>query len=265
MKKLTNSKKIYIGTILIVGIMIMLDGCKDSSNESNPPLGENCPNELVHFWKFEESSSPFIDTEGSNTLMGDSIQKTNGRIGEGISFKNQEMINTLFDSTFNWAIDTSFAIEFWMKDSTISTTNEVIIGRDDAANTSGRNVHWWIGVQNNGHASFNLRDNNRNGSGISGNTLIADGNWHHIAVVRDHNTDENYLYIDGQLDGQFSFNFTGSFSAVNTPINVGYLNLSPFYYYTGDLDELAVYNSALSANDVQRHYQNGLNGRNYCQ
>ena len=67
----------------------------------------------------------------------------------------------------------------------------------------------------------------------------------------------NYLYVDSsKVDSAFQSYLTG-FNG-NTPINFGYLNVSPFYYYDGSLDEVAFYSVALSKSDIQTHYNKGI-------
>ena len=51
----------------------------------------------------------------------------------------------------------------------------------------------------------------------------------------------------------------------NTPVTLGYFNVSPYYYYQGSLDEFAFYNTALNLSDIQNHYNNGLKGIGYCE
>jgi len=100
-------------------------------------------------------------------------------VGEGINIQNQNILNSSSDSTFNWAANASFSIEFWMGDSAASNVNEVIVGRNDPGIAPRSRLHWWVEVTaNTGFATFTLLDNKRNGNCVTGKTFVADGNWH---------------------------------------------------------------------------------------
>lgn len=115
-------------------------------------------------------------------------------------------------------------------------------------------VDW--GDMNNGQRfTFNLLWANSvrieiGGSGISGSTPVNDGQWHHIAVTYSGSptTGNTKLYIDGTLEA------TGTLSGVNTssltPVTIG-RRVSQNNYFDGDIDEVRVWNAALSATDIQ--------------
>ena len=77
------------------------------------------------------------------------------------------------------------------------------------------------------------------------NTAIRDTNWHHIAVTRN-NSDDAIIYIDGFQDA------TGSIGTVTaytkTVIGAGHTSYSNF---KGTIDEVAIYNRALSGEEIR--------------
>jgi len=145
--------------------------------------------------------------------------------------------------------------------------NEVIIGRDDSGSVDGSNLHWWVGLnRNTGFVEFTLFDNFRLGATVVDSTSAADGEWHHIAAVRNDSQNRNLLYVDGALAGVTEFDYLHNFTASNTPIQIGLLNdyhANNSYHYDGAIDELAFYNIALAPAAIQRHYENGLQGIGY--
>ena len=94
----------------------------------------------------------------------------------------------------------------------------------------------------------------------SSTTTVTDGNWHHVGVVvrNDGGTYKAQMYIDG--------------SAETTEINVGTTtatdrnfligarrntsNGDQGYLFTGNIDEVAIWNSALTATEVKVIYDN---------
>ena len=70
-----------------------------------------------------------------------------------------------------------------------------------------------------------------------------DDTWHHIAWV-----DENggaRLYIDGLLDGG-DFNYTRGTMALDTTSIGGILRAAPSHFFTGQIDDVQIYNRALA-------------------
>lgn len=117
-----------------------------------------------------------------------------------------------------------FTIEFWMKalpgDNTAGGCNpnewyfgHVIIDRD--VFDDGDYGDYGIVLCNRRIVAGVQRGNLGHG-GVVGNTIVDDGNWHHIAVTRQASTGGIWLYVDGILDGSdLSSPSTGNISYRN--------------------------------------------------
>jgi hypothetical protein len=82
-----------------------------------------------------------------------------------------------------------------------------------------------------------------------------DGSWHQIVLTYDGSVGSNNLklYIDKTLRAQT--NKTGNVRGYSSALGLmDILNLGSGYQTTGRLDEVAIYNSALSADRVSAHY-----------
>lgn len=81
---------------------------------------------------------------------------------------------------------------------------------------------------------------------------ISDGRWHHTAFVVDNASGR--LFLDGRLVAELAW--TGSPSATSTGENLhfGYYPSSPRPYLTGAIDEVALWNKALSPAEIQGIY-----------
>lgn len=91
-----------------------------------------------------------------------------------------------------------------------------------------------------------------------GTTDLSDGDWHHVAVVRDTGADEFVAYVDGAVElttassgSDIAFTASalhriGSDHQAGTPI-----------VFNGAIDELAVYDRALTPTEIAEHYQAG--------
>jgi hypothetical protein len=173
--------------------------------------------------------------------------------------------------------NTSFSIELWMrKDTTNSIQNEVVVGRDIGGSNQTQWRHWWLGVSSEDQKSRFImiaKDNDENFTEevwLKGTSNINDGQWHHLAVVKqdqnkgDGSTDVR-LYVDGTLEASEPANFTMGFSDQTIGMEIGYLtvNQTPGYYFQGSIDELAIYKTTLEEDTIKKHYENGMKGLGY--
>lgn len=160
-------------------------------------------------------------------------------------------------------VDADFTIEFWMKanpgDNSANTCDgsqwyygNIIIDRDifgdgdygDYGIALG-NRRIMVGVQVGSNAT----------AGVCGNTIVDDGNWHHIAVTRQSSSGGVWLYVDGVLDAYMNTSIhTGNIS-YRDGRTTSYPNSDPYLvlgaekhdypgslYYKGWLDELRISN-----------------------
>ena len=83
-------------------------------------------------------------------------------------------------------------------------------------------------------------------------TLSTDS-WHHIAATFDEKSLKGYLYVDGQKQNQ-EINLPESPQDCNGVINIG---TDPWKNYPakGKIDEVRIYNYALSAEEIAKHYK----------
>src|SRR2546423_8001787 len=89
-------------------------------------------------------------------------------------------------------------------------------------------------------------------------TLIATGVWYHIAAVRGSNFTQ--LYVNGQMERQTNVSFAQDYG--NLPLYFGTTGQSYWdHRFKGNLDEVAIYNRALSPNEIAAIYAAGANGK----
>jgi hypothetical protein len=107
---------------------------------------------------------------------------------------------------------------------------------------------WIVRVNENGTLRAEV-----NGGNICGTTVLTDGNWHHIAVVLENDgspdISEARLYVDGVLEttGAATPHLVDTGSTVDVQIGVHY---SLHRYFNGLMDEVRIYNRALSTAEI---------------
>ncbi len=80
------------------------------------------------------------------------------------------------------------------------------------------------------------------------NTNVADGNWHHVAVIRDGTSLR--LFVDGVLKNQYGIN-GGNFTTGTSPVTIGYRASAPSRAWKGQLDEVRLWNVARTQAQLQ--------------
>lgn len=157
---------------------------------------------------------------------------------EGISIPN----NNLMDFTASQ----NFTIEAWVK--TNDAVNAMFIFDEQYCPGPSTGVLLYV---INGKASLGLDANTSTYTTVTSNCSIADGNWHHVAAVRNVTTDSVYIYIDGVENGRALDITTGTLTDANASYWVGRRtwcgNVGNFY---GDIDEVRVWHKAKSQSEI---------------
>ena len=212
---------------------------------------DGCPSNISHYWKLDETASPYIDSYGGDSATCTSCPAaTTGVINGAQEFNTTTQVNVLDDGSFDWLATDSFSIEFWMKTDPGSTCsgNEVIVGKKGSAGGL-----MWVGCYDGGTAGFELYDTTGIGAGIGGVKVLTDGGWHHVVAVRDASANQIRIYVDGNSGNSQAVSYSTGFD-FSAPLNIGWLSLGSGYHFLGSIDEIALYNRALSDVEIQSHY-----------
>ncbi|MDH4232794.1 MAG: GDSL-type esterase/lipase family protein, partial [Nitrospirota bacterium] len=253
-------------TALLLALGSVISGTAPA--EAGTPAG--CPPNIASYWYLDETSGrTFLDSVSGNNAScantPDCPAFSVGKIGNALLFDGIDDALTAPALSFNWGQGDSFTIEFWMKTDPANSCdgNAVIVGRNDSATR----LVWWVGCRDiTGLAAFQLSDKIGNTAFLQGTTPLTDGQWHHIAVVKDGGAGENRLYVDGVLESAAATGYTAGFDSAAAELTIGWLNLSSGHYFSGLIDELAIYNRALLEGEIAQHFNDGVVGLGwgYC-
>jgi len=201
---------------------------------------------LVGWWRFDEASgTTATDSSGSGntgTLVG-GITRVAGKVGSALSFTNGSMVkgsNAGTDFPISGAPRTLAA---WVK-TPAGAPDSVVFGFGTA--TGPDESRFYLQIVG-GSVSAAIGGT---GWAISGTTRVDDGAWHHLAgIYEGSGTNMVRVYVDGQLDeystvAQVPNTGTGS----NWQIGQALGGTWPF---AGSIDEVRLYNRALSAPEIQ--------------
>ncbi len=168
----------------------------------------------------------------------------------------------------NFGNDTDFSVSFWTR-FTNWTGDPAWVGNKSWL--SGGNQGWVTATAGNGRLQWNLGDGAAGGrtrkdyDGPPG--TLSDGNWHHVTVTFSRNGD-GISYLDGVPVSTNAV--AGDLDSLDTPAglatNIGqdgagtYTDNSAVGITDGQIDDLAIWRRAVTAQEVSAIHARGLQG-----
>lgn len=220
---------------------------------------------LVGEWKFDEdaasTSTTTYDATGNNnngTLVNSPARATSTcKISNCLSFDGiSNYVNFAASSALN--VTGNQTVSLWVKSDT-AIANADIAGR---WLSSVDNKKVWRLRTDSTYLTFRVSADGVTNSADATTTIssVVDGNLHHIAAVYDGSAIA--VYVDGTLRGSTAYS-GGLFSNVNTILRVGASSSGGAIaaYFKGLIDDVRIYNRALSADEVKRLYNSNVYSR----
>ncbi len=216
-----------------------------------------------------DGSSLYWRLSGSGATAGIDWAGTNdGTVGTGVTPATGGAIagDSNGASTFNGTANglvatqasipppTAFSLEFWIR--TTSTTGGKIIGYGSSASGDSGSYDRHVYMTNNGQLTFGVYPGGV--QTVSSAASYNDGNWHY--VVASEGSNGIALYVDGKRVGLNSSvtgaqSYAGYWRVGGDNLN-GWPNQPSNEDFTGDIDDVSIYPSALSLVQIDTHYQN---------
>jgi hypothetical protein len=183
-----------------------------------------------------------------------------GRLGRGLYVTKNDYFRIKDSDThvdfaytgevFTWA----GWVKFTSCDAALSDDNLILLGGEDP--------HIWIGARcPEETAHFQIMDDASNGVGTSTAIDIVDGQWHHLAGVKEKTPERGILYVDGEQAEIIPFNW-GTFSNFTKEIFIGEfpIGTGPDYNYSSTLtfDEVVMFKRPLGPSEVRALYRRGI-------
>ncbi|MFW6119179.1 MAG: LamG-like jellyroll fold domain-containing protein [Planctomycetota bacterium] len=216
------------------------------------------PSGAVAYWGFNEGSgSTCYDSAGSNdgVLYGPSWGS--GIVGGALSFDGIDDYVSVPDHS-SLDIAGSFTVEAWVKGNEDASANRIqtLVAKDDGPYRQSDNYYFvydhvgdQIGGATLGPGVFIKQDPEWYCSGPTSG--LSAGRWYHLAGVWDGS--ELSLYVDGRLDASESTD-VGALPTNSFPVLLG-TNHAGDQFYNGLMDEVLIYDRALSAEEIRGRYR----------
>jgi len=146
----------------------------------------------------------------------------------------------------------ALTISLWVKST--DATDYVLVQKDGIG--SNRNYALWGNEWGASTFIFWGVWNGVTGTSLSSTISINDGDWHHVVAVYEPSTALR-IYIDGVLDAENTTSIPVSINNTASPFEIGRGSVGYGYYMDGLINNMAVWNSVLSAANVTTIYNNG--------
>ncbi len=213
------------------------------------------PPGLVGWWTADGNAA---DQTGLNHgIIHGGVKFVPGKIGQAFQFDGASGYVTVPASdSLNVGNGPGFTIEGWLNPADLSTPGPVLEWNDDTGNLR---AHFWINVPvamggtGPGSIFANIVDVGGIGHCISSPAnFLAAGEFNHVALTYSKLNGTATLYLDGNVVADLEI-------GVFTPgtWNQVYLGTrsTTSYFYKGLMDEMSVYNTALSASQIRAIYR----------
>jgi hypothetical protein len=226
----------------------------------------------VGYWKFDEcqgttlndssgngnNGTIIIGATGSQTTAGTCLTPTDGTGAwyNGASGKFNASLK--FDGNDDYATLTStpttgtgsFSIFGWVKTSSTGTRKQILAYGSDSSNNGE-----WVFINTSNQVESDLSTV----AGPNSAVTVTDGNWHFVGVVNNTNTFQ--IYVDGKASGNSS-SMSPNIGTGNTPvIGSGMGGNAGGWRFNGQIDDLRVYNYALTASQIKQVMNQGAGVR----
>lgn len=205
---------------------------------------------LIHYWPFNGNLNDAV-TEGainasfivnSETHEATLTEDRHGNANSAYSFDGYNIISIGHAGDFGTS---SFTANMWIC-TTATTYFNTLIRTEGSSGGNG----WFIRFKDSDIEIW------ASGNQYVSNTKINDGIWHMITFVHDTNNKVGQLYVDGVYKGGYTMSSVPNVSSDGVYTHV--LGSGTHYrhcVYDGKMDEVRLYNKALTAAEVEALYQ----------
>jgi alpha-tubulin suppressor-like RCC1 family protein len=217
---------------------------------------------LVGWWNFDEGSgTSAADSSGNSntgTLTNGPTWTTGGKINSALGFvaASTQYVSVPYSSIFDFATG-SFTVSAWMKANSLPATqhsaNAQLVGKQRGDESIGWTFQFH-GSSGTGNADLWLSDGAGHYTTYTNSTPLSLSVWYHLVFIVDRSTNTLRSYVNGIKDGTEPS--IVSYGNVDDPdaLFIGAERTDGLSSFDGTIDDVRIYNRALSASEVWRLY-----------
>ena len=210
---------------------------------------------LVGWWKLDETSGREVTDASGNGNIGKILngepkwQTSGGKIDGALLFDGKgDWVHVANESNFDFTGEVT--VTAWIKVNHFDREWQAIVTKGDSAWRLQRNQD--TPTIEFACSGLQVPSGNTYG-GLYGNKAVNDGKWHHVAGLYD--GEKMYIYIDGVVD--VSQPASGAIATNDHPVYIGENVEMTGRFFNGLIDDVRVYNYALSEGQITALYNEG--------
>ena len=190
--------------------------------------------------------------------------KANAQSANATQYKHEPFL-TLADSRFVEIPDgdnlklTEFTLGTWFRTTQNSTESGFIVNKGGLnTDEEGMNLNYGIWTNEEGGIDGGFETSAGDDFIIASREKYNDGNWHYATLT--FNGSVLFLFVDGKPVGNKLFIKEAPDNTGTQPLRIGANSLDEDKFFTGDVDEIRVWNRALNMSEVEQAYlENKIN------
>lgn len=205
--------------------------------------------EMVGLWEFDFGIANDSCGNHGGKLVGNPNWE-DGRVGGALLFDGDDYVMLPRESDFDFS--NAMTVACWIRVTAFDQQRQPIVSKGS----------WNLTRVRNGNAvafqCWGVRPNDRkagNNRGVQGSVNVNDAKWHHVAGVYDGS--QMNLYVDGVLDKSLEASGTINNSKHQVCIGRNARMDIPARNFKGLIDDVAIFDRALSKDEVVRLYETG--------
>jgi RHS repeat-associated protein len=228
---------------------------------ANAPYATQVRNDRpVAYWRLGDSTTTAVDASpnGNNgTYRGSVTRGVTGAISgdadKAATFPGSYGSDVQVTDRAAFSFGTgSFSVETWVKSGAVTGWKDIV------TKSPGSGAGWGVSISSNSDTLGQIDVWARSASGAVtdayGPSIRVDDNaWHHVAGVYDRTANQIIVWVDG-TPATTPITLTGTFDNT-TALRIGDGDHDPAF--AGSVDDTALYNTALSSDQVRAHYRAG--------
>jgi len=215
-------------------------------------LAANINQGLILYLPFEKAGNPadYSDNPAKPKING-KLEHVNGKFGKGLKFNGKGGNVVEVPSVAKLAGMKAITIAVWIKPNGIKGADGMSVASKRIGHQNGDcyNLFTWTGQKM--YARVNSKGQ------IVSNTILKDGEWYHVAFTFE-GGGKIKLYLNGIEEASIAHPDKAVLDDNESPLWIGELNAGRNFAWNGILDDVAIWNRALSEKDIQSVMNKGL-------
>jgi tetratricopeptide (TPR) repeat protein len=205
--------------------------------------------DMVGLWEFDFGLANDSCGGHHGILVGNPSWET-GRVGGALLFDGDDCVRLPKEADFDFT--DAMTVACWIKVKTSNNGRQPIVSKGTWRLVRARNTNT-LAFECPSVASNN--DGGGNNRGVRGDVNVNEGQWHHVVGVYDGL--KMYLYVDGTLDESLEASGAIVGNVHNVCIGRNPKRKNRPRNFNGLIDDVAVFDHALSENEVTKLYRLG--------